>query len=208
MKKYIQKITHLFKTSETMITFLLGLIIIGIISGSLFAVIISKSDQIIVNEHLDEFLTLIKSNKLNNLDTFLNSISFNYFNILAIWTLGISVIGLPIIIFIFFSKPFVLGFTISTIIKKYGIKGCLLSFAYVFPHYIANILVFFVLTLFSLTLSLKMIKSIIKRKTIDFKLVIKKYTYVLFISLIIILLSSLYETFLMPKALNLILKLL
>lgn len=207
MKKYLDKLSKLFNFSKTSLIFLFGLFVIGIICGSVFNLIISKNDQVIVSNYLSEFITSVKGNKLTFLECFKDSIIFNYIYILIIWILGISVIGLPIVIFMFFGKSFTLGFTLSAIVKNYGVKGCLISLGYVFPHYIINVLLFSILTLYATTLSIKLIKSIIKRKTIDFKPIMKKYTYVLIVCLVLTLFTSLYESFLMPNVLKFILEL-
>lgn len=207
MKKYLDKLSKLFNLNKTSIIFLFSLFIVGIICGSIFNIIINKNDQNIVSNYLSDFFLLINENKMSFLECFKDSILFNYGYALIIWALGISVIGLPILIFMFFGKSFSLGFTLSAIIKNYGVKGCLLVFGYVFPHCIINILLFLVLTLYATTLSIKLIKCIIKRKSIDFKPIMKKYIFILIVSLIVILLTSLYEAFLMPVVLEYILNL-
>ena len=198
MRKYMDKLSKLFNINKKTLVFLLGLLFIGIISGCIFNVLLVKQDQEIVKTYLVNFIELIKNNKLNYINTFKDSIIFNYLYIIIIWLLGVSIIGIPFIFFIFFGKSFTLGFTLSTIIKNYGIRGCLLSLGYVFPHYIINILVFLILTAYSTVLSLKLIKCIIRKKNIDFKPIMKKYSFILLISLILILLTSLYESFIMP----------
>lgn len=204
MRKNLDKLLKFFNLSKTSLMFLLGLLIIGIICGSIFNVVISKNDQTIVSNYLNEFIISVNNNKLSFIDCFKDSIMFNYAYALIVWILGISIIGLPIIIFMFFGKCFTLGFTVSAIIKNYGIKGCLLSLGYVFPHYVVNVVVFLIFTLYATTLSIKMIKCIIKRKSIDFKPIMKKYTWILITGLLIILITSIFEAFAMPKILKFI----
>ena len=206
MKKYMQKLFRILNLSKTTLIFLTGILVIGIISGSLFSVILNKTDQEIAVEYLNKFILLIENNKINGLETLLNSILFNYSYAIIIWVLGLSIIGLPIVIFMFFGKCFTLGFTISMVIKNFGLKGCLVSLGYIFPHCIINIFVFSILTLYSATLSLKLIKSIVSQKNIDFKLIMKKYLYIIFIALIGLLCTGIYEGFFMPKIFNFILK--
>ena len=136
--------------------------------------------------------------------SFKNAILNNIGFILLIWLLGISVIGIPIIIFLFFSKVFTLGFSISSIIFNYKLKGTLLSLFYVFPHHIINIYIYIVLIAYAISLSLKIIDSIIKRKIIDFKLVMNKYLYVLLISFIVIIITTLLEVFMVPSLMKFI----
>lgn len=207
MKKYMDKLSKFLNLSKALLIFLLGLLVIGIICGSIFNLIINKNDQVLVNNYLSDFISSINNNKLSILSCFKDSIIFNYSFILIIWILGISIIGLPIVIFMYFGKSFTLGFTIAAIIKNYGIKGCLMSLGYVFPHCVINIFVFSILTLYAMALSIKMTKCIIKWKTIDFKPIMKKYKYILLICLVIVLMTSIYESFIMPKVLKYILSL-
>ncbi len=56
---------------------------------------------------------------------------------------------------------------------------------------------------YSLSLSLKIITTIIKRKSIDFKIIMNKYGYVLIVSSIIILITTLFEVFITPLLIKL-----
>lgn len=205
MKKIIDKITYRLKTNKKIIIFLTTLTIIGVISGTIFSLVISSQDKQLVLEHLKGFLESVKNNSLNPLNAFKNSILDNYSITLSIWLLGMSIIGLPIIILLFFSKSFIIGFTIGNIIINYKIKGCLISLIYIFPHHIINIILYMILILYSLAFSIKLIYSIFKRKSIDFKPIINKYLYILLLCIIGFALTSLYESFIMPKLINLIL---
>lgn len=88
---------------------------------------------------------------------------------------------------------------------NYKVKGLLISLIYIFPHHIINILLYTILIIYSLALSVKLIYSIFKRKSIDFKPIINKYLYILLICIVGFCLTSLYEAFIMPKLINLIL---
>lgn len=204
MKK-MDKLTHKIKSNKKIIIFLLTLIIIGIISGTIFSLVISSSDKSLVLEQLNSFLEAIKNNSLNQVDAFKNSILDNFSIAIIIWLLGISIIGLPIIILLFFSKSFIIGFTIGNIILNYKTKGILLSLIYIFPHHITNIILYTILIIYALALSIKLIYSIFKRKIIDFKPIINKYLFILLICIIGFSLTSLYESFIMPKLIGLIL---
>jgi stage II sporulation protein M len=119
-----------------------------------------------------------------------------------------SVIGLPVIIFLFFYKSFVIGFAISSILMKYKVKGLLLSIIYIFPHHIINILLLMILISYAFLISIGIINAVVKRKEISFKDITYKYLVILgFISFILIFLS-LYEAFIVPKLIKLIIPLL
>lgn len=198
MKKILDKLRQKIKSNKRMLVFLLGLMIIAIITGAIFATVLSKSDQGLVKDYIAKFFQNIETNKLNNLLAFKNSFISNLIFILGIWLLGISVVGIPIMLFMYFSKAFILGFSISNIILNYKLKGCLLSFVYVFPHHIINLLIFIFLIIYAFSFSLKIINALFKKKTIDFKLIINKYSIVLAICIAGIVVTSLIEVFLTP----------
>lgn len=188
--------------NKRIITFLFILIIIGIISGSLFLTILSKTDQQLVIDYITQFMNSIINDKIIYSDTLKNSLWNNLSYIVIVWLLGISIIGLPIIIFMFFSKIFVLGFSIGSFILTYKWKGLIYAFTYVFPIHIVNIFIFILLTLYAIKMSNNLIYSIFKKKEVNFKQIINKYLLILAISIIAMLIFSLYETFIIPFLFN------
>ncbi|MDD4282972.1 MAG: stage II sporulation protein M, partial [Bacilli bacterium] len=133
MKNKVDKLKSIFIINKQIIIFLLGLSIIAIIAGAFYITILNKTDQALIQNSINDFFNNIKTNNLNYGMTLKNALLTNIGFIVLIWLLGISVIGIPIIIFLFFSKAFTLGFSISSIIFHYKLKGTLLSFLYVFP---------------------------------------------------------------------------
>lgn len=199
MKKIITRVKNKVKLDKNLSVFLFVLLIVGLISGSVFASILNSSDKILVNEHLNSFLTSIEQNKLDYFATFKNNITQDLLNTIIIWLLGISIIGLPIIIIMYFCSSFILGFTVGCIISTFKFKGCLFALVYTFPFEIINILVLMLLVMYSMSFSFKMIYSVFKKKTIDFKLMINKYLIVLLISLVVNILACIYNSYLLPN---------
>lgn len=198
MKKKMDKLKEIIASNKRIIIFLLGLTIVAIIFGAIFITILSKNDQGLVKNYLEQFLNNIENNKLDYWEAFKNSFISNLILILIIWILGISVIGIPIMIFIFFVKSFILGFSISSIIFNYKLKGCLLSFLYIFPHHIINLFLLMFLVIYAFAFSIKIINALFNKKTIDFKLITNKYLTILIFCTIGILLTTLIEVFLTP----------
>lgn len=198
MKKIMDKLVTGLKINRKMLIFLVVLGVIAIIIGSVFVVILNQTDKNLIKEYLENFIKNIDGDKLNYFEA-LKNISFsNYLYIMVIWLLGISVIGIPIIIFMYFMKCFMVGFTIASIIVNFKLKGTLLAFFYVFPHHIINLIMYTILISYSLTLSLKIGEAVLKKKSVNFRLIINKYLFVLIISLIIVTLMNLFEVYITP----------
>ena len=73
-----------------------------------------------------------------------------------------TLIGIPINIFILFFKSFTLGFSLSSFIITYSYKGLLLSSIYLIIGQLINIIVLLVLTIYSIMFSSILIKNIFK----------------------------------------------
>lgn len=198
MKKKMDKLKNKTTSNKKIIVFLVGLFLIGLIAGSIFITIISKSDQALVKEYIKEFVNKADKNKLNYLEALKNASLSNGLFIVIVWLLGFSIIGIPIVIFMYFSKAFILGFSLSSFILQYKFKGLLLALIYFFPHHIVNILAYTLIMIYSLKISFILINSIIKKKTISFKAIMNRYLIVFAVSIGMVIVASLYECFVVP----------
>lgn len=191
MKKYIIKNKLLLK--------LIIISLISIILGILYLSIISKSNMNLVKDNLDNFFNNLK--KLNYYIGIKNSLSSNLIYVIVIWLFGISIIGIPLIILMIIMKSFILGFTISSIIYFYGLKGIYISFIYIIPL-IINLLLLIFLSYYGIIFSKNLIKLLFLKKEINFKNIMKRYIKLLIFSLIITIVSSSIEIYIIPNILK------
>ncbi len=182
--------------------------IVGLIAGALFFHILNNVDKESVINSINSFKDNVVNNDLNYLLTLKSSLITSILTILIIWFLGVSVIGLPIIMFIYFVKVFAIGFTISSITYIFKLKGIIYAFIYMFPHNILNILIYAFISIYSIIYSYRLSNSFFKSEKIDLKLIMDKHKYVLLVSLIGVIITSLYGTFIMPYLFKVVLNLL
>ena len=180
---------------------LLIIVIIFLIIGILFLAITSKDNKLLIKDNLNIYFKSL--NKLNYFKGFINSIVNNYFYLLVIWILGISIIGIPIAIFMLILKSFILGYTISSIIYFYGLKGIFISIIYIIPLVI-NLIIIYILCYFAINFSKNLNKMLFLKKNISLRFLVKNYLRVLLYSSILFLISSLIEIFLIPNILRLL----
>ena len=197
----IEKIRKKLKINKNGLLFLLGITLFGFISGVIFITVISKSDQALVKNYITSYLNNI--DKISYFDSFKNIFLENLSFIIIVWLLGMSVIGIPINIFYYFIKSFIMGFSISSFILTYKIKGCLYAFIYIVPHNLINLIIYTILIYFTINFSLTLIYAIFKKKNLNFKTMMNKYINILFISLAVILITTIYETFIVPNLIKL-----
>ena len=204
MKKVMDKLLKKVRFDKKYVFFCIIILLIGIICGSLFIVILNSSDKNLVIEYIESFIDSIKNSNFDYIDTLKNALIINYSIVIIISIIGFTYFLVPINIVILFYKAFVLGFSLSAFILTYKIKGVLLSAIYIFPHLIINVLLFSILTAFTLKLSLKMINHIIKKKDVNIREYFNKYLCTSLFIIIIITITSLYESFVAPALLKLI----
>lgn len=183
--------------------FLMIIMLAGILSSIIFLFLISKEDKTVLMQEINTFFANIKENNLNIVNTFINSISSNLLSISLIWLLGISIIGIPFIIFFLFFKSFVFGFSIASIIAKYGLKGILLAFSYIFPHQLIYLVIWLLLSFYALSFSFKLIRLLFLKKNINIRDHFLKYLKIGGICVITAILCSLFETYISPHFINL-----
>ena len=170
----------------------------GLIIGIIFFKFLDSNDISKIKDNVNNSLTLPTNyNYLNNL--FLNlkdNISLNLF----IFILGISVIGILLILFLYFSEAFSLGFCLASLVNTYKIKGIIASFCYLFPGKILYLINLFLLTFFSVKFSFKLIQYIFLKKDTnlqeEFKKYFKKILICIAISIVIAFISVFIDPFL------------
>ena len=203
MKKIVDKLIDNVKFDKRYVFFMLVIVVIGIITGSLFIIILNNTDKELIKEYISSYI-----NNINNQDNLYNNIMVNYSSVILISIIGFTYFLFPINTLILFYKAFVIGFSISSFIMCYKFKGLLLSIIYIFPHHILNILFLSLIAAFTTKLSIRMINYILKRHSVDLRLYFNKYMCMLLIVSILFIFTTLYETYIIPPLLNFLLKIL
>lgn len=200
MKKYLNRLKNNVRINKNLFVFLLVLVIVGVGAGAVFSSILSKSDAKMVAEYLKDFMKNVGKENVTSslLSTLISRLGLG----LIIWIFGISIIGVILIIPIVFIKSFVLGFSIGSIILNFKFKGVLISLIYIVPHHVINMLIYILISAYGIIISTRLFDSMKKKKNFDFKKFMNRYTYILVFSFVILLLTSLYEVYALPKILR------
>lgn len=207
IKKY-SNIRKIILPNKRINLFIISILFLGVILGSVYANIIGLNDRNLVIDKIKVFVDNINSNSLNTFLVFKNSIGINFSYMLFIWILGMSIIGIFFNIILLFLKGFIFGFSIASFIITYGIKGILLSIIYLIFGQLLNIIFITILSIYSILFSVKLIKNIInKDKDQKFSVFIKNYFIILVICILVALISSVSETFILPALIKLVIKL-
>lgn len=117
-----------------------------------------KSDLL---SYLKNFNSSIGSETIKHRSIFIETIKSNIPIVAVIWFLGLTMIGIPVILVIDIIKGFTIGFTISFVINGMGIKGMWFSLLGVLPQNI----IYIPCMIFASVLAMEFSLTILKDKT-------------------------------------------
>ena len=204
LNKVKNKVNDKLKEQKNIYLLIIMIMILGLIAGIIYAIILNKSDHRIITTSLDSFFTSIKNNDIDYKNALINSLTGNILSTTFIFLLGISIIGIPIIMISLFFQTFILGFSISSIIYTYHLNGILKALTYTLPHQLITILMSLFLGFYALYFGIKLFKYLFRGKDINLRHSMKRYLQVYLTVLIINTACSFIEVFLSPALMKLV----
>lgn len=183
--------------------FIVTIMMLGILSGSIFLMMLSRADKGNVVLQVQTFFQNVSKGSIDNGLAFRNSLIINYLFVFGIWILGLSIIGIVINIFLTYIKGFLVGFSISSIFLTFGYKGILAALLYSFPSQILNVFIVVVLSVYSIMFTHNLFRIIVSKKGNN-RLMLKRYFIILMFCIMISFISSVMEVYLFPNILKLV----
>lgn len=207
MNKKKTKLSNIILPSKKINYFVITILLFGVISGSIFLIVLNDTDKSNAILQIETFISNIDGNKIDNGLALKNSLIINYIFVGLIWGLGLSIIGVIFNIFLTYIKGFIIGFSISSIFLTYKYKGILMGLLYIFPHQIINIIVVCILTIYSIMFSHNLLTIIVSKNVKKNRSMLKKYVIILIFSVIASFISSILEIYMFPNLLKVIISL-
>lgn len=193
LKKLKTKKLFILVFAITLLCFLAGMLLISMLS---------KSNKELIINSLNNFYTSLKENKISSTNLLYKTMTSNLILNIIIWVLGISIISIPIVIFILGFKSLSLGFTISSLIYTYKFNGLLKAIIYLIPN-IINIFIVFVLVYYSISFSINLFNYLFRKIEFNKRVIVKRYLKLLIVAILLSILTSVTESFILPKLFNL-----
>ena len=207
LKKY-HNLNRIIFPSKKINLFVIVILFLGIVAGAIFASIIGPNDKTLVIDKIKLFTDNINTNSLNSILVLKNSLTINFGYIIIMWILGMTIIGIIINIFMLFLKGFIFSFSIASFILTYSYKGIIISFLYLIFGQLLNIIVILIIAVYSIMFTMKLLAVVFKNNNgVYMTKFLKNYALILLITIIIAIISSLSEAFLLPALIKLMIKL-
>ncbi|ACV62879.1 stage II sporulation protein M [Desulfofarcimen acetoxidans DSM 771] len=107
---------------------------LGITLGSIAACNMQGEQSATIQQLLEYFIKQVGTINFSSIDL----IKLSFFNdlllIVVIYFLGLTVIGMPIMLALIFCRGFILGFTVSFLLKEKAYHGIILAFCSILPQ--------------------------------------------------------------------------
>jgi stage II sporulation protein M len=190
--------------------FITVLFLMGVIFGAILVNSLSFTQKEDLFYYLSQFFGQVSENNMaSSQDMFVQSAAHNIKYIALIWILGISVIGLPVILILLFLKGVVVGFTVGFLVNQMGWSGFLLSFVSILPQNIFIVPVFIVIAAMAVSLSIKMTRRIfLKQSREPLKPFVYRYLYSFITAVLFLVAAGAIEAYLSPPLMKSVVSLL
>lgn len=207
MKKFAIKNIVNSHFKENFLLYILSALCIGIgfVIGVYIVKYMTTSDKGNLLSYLTDFIKGKNGSSESSRMILFQAIKNNIPLILVIWFLGLTMIGIPIILIIDVLKGFTIGFTVAFFINGFGIKGIGMAMLGVIPQNIIYIPCIIFLSVIAMEFSIKLIKDNSKMSMRRrFFSSIGSYSFFFIIITLIMFLGFFFETYCTPNIIKMI----
>lgn len=206
MKQKIgQVVNRHLEEHSSLYLFTVVLFLMGIIFGTLTVQSLGYSQQADLFYYFQQFMDKVTKGEFVDPSYALYQNFIHYFKYTGvIWILGLSIIGLPIILILLFLKGVFIGFTVGFLVHQMGWEGFALSFISIVPQNMIAVPVILTVSVVSISFSLKLISHLFGSQQFRQKPSFSKYFGMMMIFSLILFLVALFETYFSPGMMRMI----
>ena len=166
MQNYRILLAQHLRTYAIIYLFMIILFLSGIIFG---AVIVNSMNPIQKQDlffYLERFFNhMIQEQTMDHFTLFKESFFYHLKYLSLLFLLGLSIIGLPIILILIFIKGLVIGFSVGFIVNQLGSEGLLFSAVSIAPHNFIVIPIYIFAGSLAMIFALALLKKIFSRRS-------------------------------------------
>lgn len=190
-------IKRFFGYSYFTIIFVLLFFIMGIISGVIGVKTLTLDQFNGLGSFIDNGLNSLKDNTIKDTST-AYAIGRNLKTICKIWFLGLTIIGLPLVLAIIFSRGFVLGFTVGFLLENKGWQGFIITLLTILPQNLLHIPTLVLATVLAINSCIFLVKDR-RMENYSLSFYIIRYTLLMFVLALLMLIAGLIEGYFVPS---------
>lgn len=179
--------------------------VIGVVVGALAVKTLPEEQKVELIGYLKIFFQGLTQGQ-DTVDTtvlFTNVLLSNVKTIALMWLLGFTIIGLPFVVFIVFTRGFVIGFTVGFLINEYIMKGLAFALASVLPHNFFAVPAIIITAVSATSYSLMLIRRK-RRGQVNVIYESIGYTVICLLMLLLMVVAAVVEVYISPVFMKLI----
>ena len=164
-----------------------------LICGFILGLFLSKYIEIKDTNNMNYYLSIL-IDETNPKSYFTTQFMIGSITILSIALLGTSIIGIPFIAFLIFTKGLQVGYSCALFLLTYSYKGIIGILIVFLPQITIDLITFYFISHFSLLFSINLIYGCTNKKCIPIKTRLNKMLNVLLLTIILIIVSSYFKS--------------
>jgi stage II sporulation protein M len=206
MKQKIgQVVSRHLEEHSSLYLFTVILFLMGIIFGTLTVQSLGYAQQADLFYYFEQFMDKMKEDHFVDPSYALSQNFIHYLKYIGvIWVLGLSIIGLPIILILLFLKGVFIGFTVGFLVHQLGWEGFALSFISVVPQNMIVVPVILAVSVISISFSLKLIGHLFGSQRFQQRPSFPKYFGAMMIVSAFLFFVAVFETYFSPVMMKMV----
>ncbi len=189
--------------NASLYVFVIILFMMGVIFGAIVVNSLNFAQKQDLFYYLSQFFKDVASgNETNNAHIWTQSYIDNMKYVALIAVLGISVIGLPLILILLFLKGMVVGFTVGFLVNQMGWSGFLLASGSMMPQNLIVVPCFIIMGMSAMAFSIRLIRKQFSRRGEAMMPIIKQYMFVVGCIAVLFILAASIEAYISPYLLK------
>lgn len=198
-KRFGQTVQLYMQDHLSLYVFTIVLFVMGVIFGAVVVQSLSLPQKQDLFQYVSQFFQQVTQNRASEPEISFQLALGHYLKYIGfMWILGLSIIGLPLILILVFLKGLVVGFTVGFLVNQLQWKGLYFAFVSVVPQNLLVVPAMIVVGVAGISFSLKLIQSrFLQRGRKIFPHFISYSTLVLAMAMVMVA-ASLFEAFVTP----------
>lgn len=149
--------------------------------------------------YLSQFFSSLDAGTINAKNNLARQAIFSNLKTVAmIWLMGITVIGIPIVLAIVFTKGFVIGFTVGFLAQEMVLKGIIFAVVAVLPHNLIAVPALIVASVAAISFSALLLKKKILKRNHNLRHCFLGYLFLSIAIALVFILAGIVEAYITP----------
>ncbi|UOE96121.1 stage II sporulation protein M [Alkalihalobacillus sp. LMS39] len=201
-----QAISYHIEENRSIYLFTIVLFLVGIVFGAIIVNSLSLTQKNDLYMYLNQFFGQVEEGQIAQASTMFSHTFSHYAKYFGLmWILGLSIIGLPVILILLFLKGVVVGFTVGFLVNQMGMSGFLLAFVSVMPQNFILVPAFIIVSVASVSFCLKMIRNqFVKRSNMPIFPQFLRYSMLILCVGALLVVASAIEAYVSPVVMRVV----